>query len=191
MELIGKNAMLRDYIPEDYEDHVKWRTVETEWKNWDAPWNKNDRGGDSVIEYAERRLLKLKTARDEDIRWTFEICSYPERKHIGWMNCYCIDRFCNYSTTDHGRYCLGIDIVPQEYRGKGLGKEAFTLFQNYLLEFGITRIYTQTWSGNTRMIALAKSLGYVLYKEKKGFYKTPSATYSLLTFKLDLEDREF
>ena len=134
MELIGKNAMLRDYQKSDYDDHVRWRTVDTEWKKWDAPCS-DDRDAASVEEYAERRLARLKRINDDDIRWTFELCTYPEGKHIGWMNCYCIDRFCNYATKDSGRYCLGIDIVPQDQRGKGIGREAFVLFQNYLLCF--------------------------------------------------------
>lgn len=31
-------AILRDFIEEDIEDYVRWDTVETEWKLWDAPW---------------------------------------------------------------------------------------------------------------------------------------------------------
>jgi len=186
VKLIGEKTMLRDYIPNDYYDHVAWRTTITEWQSWDAPWD-DSRDISSVEEYAERRESRLKRVTDDDIRWTFEICTYPDEKHIGWMNCYCIDHFGNYATKDTGRYALGIDIVPPEYRGKGIGKEAFKLYQDFLLDFGITETYTQTWSGNTRMIALAESLGYEVYKVKKNFYKTPNGNYSRITFKLELE----
>ena len=185
VKLIGEKAMLRDFIPADKFDHEVWRTTETEWQNWDAPWC-TDRDLSSVAEYAENRLRRLAIIADDDIRWTFELCSYPEGKHIGWMNCYCIDRFCRYATHDTGRYALGIDIVPPSYRGRGIGAEAYKLFEDYLLDFGITQTYVQTWSGNLPMMRLAEKMGYTPYKYKKNHYVTTDGSFALVTFKKDL-----
>lgn len=33
-----KNITLRPICAEDIADYVHWITVETEWRNWDAPW---------------------------------------------------------------------------------------------------------------------------------------------------------
>lgn len=183
MEIKGKRIMLRDFIESDYEDHLRWRTTETEWMKWDSPWRVNDRV--SVEDYSESRLLALKCKTDDDIRWTFEICTYPEGIHIGWSNCYCLDFFYNYSKRATSRYALGIDIVPIEYRGQGLGKEVFELFQNYLLSFGITRYYTQTWVGNKRMERMALSLGYEPINIKRNKFKSTNRKYDIVTFCLE------
>lgn len=184
MEIIGKRVMLRDFKRSDLDDHLRWRESETEWMNWDSPWRENNRV--DAYEYAERRIASLKTKTDSDIRWTFEICTYPERVHIGWSNCYCLDLFYNYSKKQTRRYALGIDIVPMEYRGQGLGGEVFELFQNYLLEFGIFRYYTQTWIGNTRMENMAKRLGYKAVNVKKNKFSHNGKRYDIVTFCLEV-----
>lgn len=185
MKIIGNRVMLRDYQRSDFNDHLKWRTIETEWMNWDSPWREDDRI--DAYEYSERRLAVLGNLSDENIRWTFEICTYPEERHIGWSNCYCLNMFYNYSKKPTGRYALGIDIVPEEFRGKGLGSEAFRLFQNYLLEFGITRVYTQTWVGNTKMQKMAESLGYQPCNLKRNKFSKNNKKYDIITYYLDLE----
>lgn len=185
MRLIGSRVMLRDFIPSDLDDHIRWHTTQTEWMNWDSPW----RGVDdrtSPEEYAEHRLSRLKVIDEKSIRWTFELCTYPSNIHIGWMNCYCIDRFGSYSSKDRGRYALGIDIVPKEFRGQGLGAEAYELFEAYLFDFGITEIYTQTWSGNDRMMKLAEKLDYHIYHIKKHKYTLDGKKYDLITYKKEL-----
>ena len=60
MRIEFENIILRDMIESDIEDYVRWFTVEREWENWDAPWEKEDTDEDS-----ERR------------RWTE---SYESRK---------------------------------------------------------------------------------------------------------------
>lgn len=177
--------MLRDFLPSDLKDHILWQTTQTEWMQWDSPWRtKEDRT--SPEEYAQHRLARLKAIDEDDIRWTFELCTYPEETHIGWMNCYCIDAFGGYSQKDRGRYALGIDVVPKEYRGLGLGTEAFELFESFLFDFGITETYTQTWSGNLRMMGLAEKLGYHIHHIKKKKYIVNGKKYDLITYKKEL-----
>lgn len=38
MEIKGQKVLLRDFIKEDIEDRIRWETIETEWLEWDAPW---------------------------------------------------------------------------------------------------------------------------------------------------------
>ena len=42
MRIEFENIILRDIIESDIEDYVRWFTVEREWENWDAPWEKED-----------------------------------------------------------------------------------------------------------------------------------------------------
>lgn len=42
MEIKYENIILRDMIESDIEDYVRWFTVEREWENWDAPWEKEN-----------------------------------------------------------------------------------------------------------------------------------------------------
>ena len=50
MRIEFENIVLRDMIESDIEDYVRWFTVEREWENWDAPWEKED-----TDEESERR----------------------------------------------------------------------------------------------------------------------------------------
>ena len=40
MIIIYNEVTLRDMLESDIEDYVRWFTVEREWENWDAPWEK-------------------------------------------------------------------------------------------------------------------------------------------------------
>ena len=33
-----QDITLRDMKESDIADHIRWRTVETAWKDWDGPW---------------------------------------------------------------------------------------------------------------------------------------------------------
>ena len=39
MEIKGKDIILRDFLESDIEKRIYWETVETEWQQWDAPWD--------------------------------------------------------------------------------------------------------------------------------------------------------
>ncbi len=38
MEIKYQNVVLRDMRESDIEDEIRWNTVETQWAQWDAPW---------------------------------------------------------------------------------------------------------------------------------------------------------
>lgn len=180
MEIVGKKVYLRDFEEADIADHIYWNTKETEWKKWDTPWVRS-----SVFDEAEYREKMWKKCQRElssqAIRYSFEICEKDTERHIGWMNAYTIDRKYEACSGD-GDIALGIDIPESAFRKKGYGKEAFSLFINYWNEQGYQDIYTQTWSGNDGMIALAKSLGFTLCKRKNGIYQLDGQVYDWLTF---------
>jgi len=75
--------------------------------------------------------------------------------HLGWVNLS--------HQKDHPHISeIGIVIVEDNYWNLGLGTEAFILWINYIFEaWELTRIGFSTWSGNERMIAVGKKLGFI------------------------------
>ena len=173
MKILHKEIYLRDRLEKDLDDYIKWFTSDTEWQNWDAPWEKGDF---SEKEYREKFIANLKLTLPIPRR-RFEICLNND-EHIGWMNSYFLDE-------KKEKLAIGIDIPEIKYRGKGYGKVSLILFINYLLENGFANIYTQTWSGNKAMILLAEKLGFDEIDRKKDIRKVNNAFYDALTFILN------
>ena len=94
MQLKNDQLMLRPIKESDIENYIKWTTVETEWQNWDAPWEKVD---DSFLAWQKKRIEKAPNGRLEIETLTGE--------HIGWVSSYYIDG-------DKEKLAIGIDLPP-------------------------------------------------------------------------------
>lgn len=168
----------------DIEDYVRWHTVEKEWQNWDAPWEKED--ADEAIQRREWTAYyeKGKHRSDDAFRWRMEI--EWNGRHIGWVSAYCIDE--NYewigAIRDGQRsyYAVGIDICEPNAQGKGVGTNVLRAFMNYCLGSGVDELYTQTWSGNLRMIRCAEKQGFALCRRNIGIREVDGQKYDGLTF---------
>lgn len=183
MYLKGDLVILRDMIVSDIDDRIHWETIDTEWQNWDSPWENGY--GFNEEEYRQRKLKDIKNVDKEDIRYSFEICINDEQKtHIGWVSAYHIDNNYLY-TKDMGKFTIGIDIPNINYRNKGYGTEAWNLYIDYILESGIGNIYTQTWSGNIPVIKLMEKLGFIEVDRKYFNREVKNMLYDSITFKLD------
>ncbi|MCF6465343.1 GNAT family N-acetyltransferase [Clostridium sp. Cult2] len=79
-----------------------------------------------------------------------------------------------------------LDICEKSYWSKGCGTQALVVFINYFINHGINEIYTQTWSGNYRMVNLAKKIGFVECERSKNSRLIRGNMYDGLTFKLDM-----
>ena len=180
------DVILRDMTESDIEDYVRWFTVEREWENWDAPWEKED-----TCEEAERKSWteyydSVKDLPDDVRRRKFEI--EWNGRHIGWVSSYRIDENCEWvgkpgeGQTVHR--AVGIDICEPELCGSGLGTKALRAFIDYFFENGEDEIYTQTWSGNVRMIRCAEKLGFAECKRIAGIREVNGQSYDALTFRL-------
>lgn len=185
VKLKYKNIILRDMEENDLDDYIRWNTTETEWQNWDAPWEI-----DKCTLFTEqitfaKKLVNNYTISDnlDNIRKRFEICT-KEGTHIGWINRYCIDE--NYSWSRTGtNTAIGIDIPSPNFRGHGCGENAMRCFMQYLFDNGFNTLYTQTWSGNDRMIHLAKKLGFKECDRKSNIRIVNGKTYDAVTFKIE------
>ena len=175
LSITYKDIVLRDRSIKDIDDHIKWYTLETEWQNWDAPWEKGYPIDIEIMRYDMMEDLEKPLPRP---RKRSEIY-YKDGKHIGWLSSYYIDGKDN-------MLAVGIDIPNQNYRGNRLGEYALACFISYLLKEDLSKdIYTQTWSGNERMVNLALKLGFKEFHRDKNFRIINKKYYDGLTFKLD------
>ena len=90
MRIEFENIILRDMIESDIEDYVRWFTVEREWENWDAPWEKEDTDEDSERRRWTESYESRKDCPDDVRRYRLEI--EWNGRHIGSVNAYHIDK---------------------------------------------------------------------------------------------------
>ncbi|MBM7614328.1 GNAT family N-acetyltransferase [Alkaliphilus hydrothermalis] len=184
MEIKNSKIILRDFIEADIDDRIHWETTETEWQMWDAPWENIDKFNPD--QYRKERLEWLAKNKNENrVRMGFQICiNDGRRKHIGWCNAYYIDD--NYKYTKEAGHCtIGIGIPDLTSRRKGYATYSWKLFIKYLTDNGIRDVYTQTWSGNERVIGLIKKLGFEECYREYNFRTVRGQLYDALTFKLN------
>ena len=103
-------------------------------------------------------------------------------EYIGWCGAYRIGEDCE-CDPEGRRVAIGIDLPERQARGKGLATRALRLFMAYQYEQGERELYTQTWSGNERMIGLARKLGFEEYCRKAGVRTVRGKQYDGLTFR--------
>jgi len=167
------NIILRYIKESDIDDYIRWTTTETEWNDWDAPWEEDD---DDEFVQRQKELLK----REPHVYSKLEIDADTGR-HIGWVSCYDIE-FENEEAT-----AVGIDIPAIKDRGKGYGKNALTLYMAHLFKEEDT-LYVQTWSGNTPMLHLANQIGFTEVKRIKDLREVKGKKYDALTFAITKTD---
>ena len=186
MVIIGQKIFLRDLIEEDIEDRIRWETIETEWLEWDAPWEVED---EPFNPEKYRIMMNERLSRMQDsnkFRYGFQICVNDEtKKHIGWVNAYYIDNDYSY-TNNEGKLTIGINIPDMNSRRKGYATEAWMLYIKYAMDNGYRDIYTQTWSGNIRVIGLMRKLGFEVCNLEEGARIVREKIYDGLTFKLNI-----
>ena len=165
MILKDDTVLLRDFKREDIAKRIEWETEKTEWQLWDGPWEYEGLTEEQKKENLQKYIKALEewaaiceSLSDEMPRKSFQICT-PEGEYVGWCGSYFINEDC--CTDENGdRLAIGIDLPEESARGKGLATHALRLFMAYLHTLGFDELYTQTWSGNERMIGLAEKLGF-------------------------------
>ena len=167
-----KDIVLRPIREADLADYHIWETTETEWTNWDGPWEAPFAPGEFVA-MMQARIAK-EAASPPDVYTRLEI--QANEGHIGWVSRYDMD-------DDPAKIALGIDIPPMNARGKGYGEQAFVLWTGYLFaRLGAAGLYTQTWSGNLPMLRLAQKVGFTECRRIKDAREVRGAKYDALSF---------
>lgn len=186
MQIPFENIILRDMVESDIEDYVRWWTVEKAWSDWDAPWEPVESDEERERRDWRRYYASVKDLPDDACRWKFEI-EWAGR-HIGWVSSYLMDaqyRFLDAPREGQTAYrAVGIDICEPDVWGSGVGTNALRAFLQYYFDRGAEALYTQTWSGNARMIRCAGKLGFVECNRYIGIREVRGQTYDGLTFRL-------
>ena len=181
----NKKLILRSFIKADIADYLRWFTTETDWMDYDAPWEKEISSIEEEQAYWESYYHKTLN-RNQDIPQRLEITLNNEEKtHIGWVIYYYINEQYQYIEYQ-GRYTIGIDIPDQRYRGQGYGYLALKTYISFLKDKEIKTIYLQTWSGNKVMTALSTKLGFVVCNRIKNHRFVNGVFYDALTYYLDI-----
>lgn len=189
MEITYENIVLRDMKESDIEDYVRWFTTETEWMDTDAPWEKEE--SDEQAERAGWREYyeAVKDMPEKAIRWKFEI--EWNGIHVGWVSSYMMDEqfewiaFGDIREGQTAHRAVGIDICEPAAWNQGIGTNALRAFTQYYFRNGFDTLYTQTWSGNTRMVRCAEKLGFKECNRYVGKREVDGKKYDALTFNLE------
>jgi len=168
------NIVLRYIKESDIEDYVRWTTTETEWNDWDAPWEVDEEGG--FVAW-QRDMLN----EEPHFYSKLEIDTLAG-KHLGWVLCYGVDDLGKTKVT-----AVGLNIPVVGDRGMGYGKNALTLYMAHLFKKEDV-LYTQTWSGNTPMLRLAEKIGFAEVRRIKDLREVGGKKYDALTFAMSKED---
>ena len=179
VEVQGRRVVLRDPRPKDVEARLRWSTVETEWQDWDAPWESEGRAitAPDGLDRARSRLLAeigepLPTPRT---RLWIERIGGPL---LGWVNHY------HHDPAARVTY-VGISICESGFWNQGLGTEALLLWIDYLVkQFDLACVRTATWSGNRRMVRCADKCGFTLDEVEPGVREVRGERYDALAFRL-------
>lgn len=187
MEIKFQDVTLRDMRESDIEDYVRWFTKETEWGDWDAPWEALEDDEASARKKWTARYERVKALADDEIRSGFEV-EY-DGKHIGSVSSYWIDETYTWISgkdIQDGQkvyQTVGISICESGEWGKGIGTKALQAFIQYFQDRGYDEICTQTWSGNARMLRCAEKLGFSVCKRIVGIREVRGGKYDALTLK--------
>jgi RimJ/RimL family protein N-acetyltransferase len=185
--LKSAQIVLKETTLEDIDQLVKWQTIETEWQNWDAPWEKN--ASFDELNYRERikKIIEL-VQKGFKIPYRYEIWLLePKHRHIGWVSAYYIDDQYHFNVQGN-HLAIGIGIPNVSDRNKGYGQLALKTYMHLLKNRGHNSLYIQTWSGNQAMIVTANKLGFKEINRYQQIRTINHLKFDALTFIKEFHD---
>lgn len=144
---------LREWKLEDVEATRHWEKPGHRWQELDGPYY---HGAEDTSEAEADRIAARVLAADEpDPRMNLVIADPGTDRLLGFVSSY-------WQSQETNWLCIGIVLYDDSTWGKGQGREAFTLWIDYLFEHRpeLARLDLRTWSGNASMMALAEKLGF-------------------------------
>jgi RimJ/RimL family protein N-acetyltransferase len=146
-KIFGKLINLRTAVPSDILDYERWNTPHLKSWQYDAPWHTHDLGR-TIIQ--RREWLRA----GQPTPYTSLEIETKDQVHIGWLVQHLFE---NSPLMPE----IGVNIAEDRFWGRGMGTEACALWIDYLFREGhYHRIGFSTWSGNPRMIAVGRKLGF-------------------------------
>jgi RimJ/RimL family protein N-acetyltransferase len=147
--IVGVRVNLRQFTLDDGNWLVR-AMARGSWWRWDAPWE-----GPPKAAELRRVPAHLGVLVHERVMPPRRMVIETRRGvPIGTVSRYWVDERTQWME-------VGVGIYAARYWGKGYGTEALALWVNHLFEaMRLRRIGLRTWSGNERMIRLARHLGF-------------------------------
>ncbi|HEU4963949.1 MAG TPA: GNAT family protein [Bacilli bacterium] len=153
IKLKGNHVILRDLTEQDVEVlyHRTYEAEDREYQKWNGPYfTIEPKTREAFREQLQPRLDAVGT---EETRRALVI--EADGKLIGQVSWYWVSEVTNWMEA-------GIVIMDSRYWSGGYGTEAFRMWVDYLFaHMDIVRLGLATWSGNERMIGLARKLGMI------------------------------
>ncbi|WP_099159226.1 GNAT family N-acetyltransferase [Virgibacillus ndiopensis] len=149
----GEKVILRDITEEDVKEIYYWKyeAEVREHLNWNAPYHPPKPMTLEEFRQFGRLADNLNRVVTDKVR--LELVIEADGKLIGTVGWYWVDESTNWLNN-------GIAIYDSSYWSGGYGTDAFRLWTNYIFEnIDVERVGISTWSGNERMMGLAKKIG--------------------------------
>lgn len=149
VDIKGRKIELIENTAESLDELYFWRFEEKqqEAKKWNGPYIPEEHM--SKEQHREKWLNDEKIAAGVPTSLTIR----AGEKVIGYVGAYWVDQNTNWLET-------GIVIYDKDYWNGGYGREAYTLWIDFLFEStDLHRLGMSTWSGNERMMKVAEKIG--------------------------------
>ncbi|MGZ5279611.1 MAG: GNAT family N-acetyltransferase [Pseudobdellovibrionaceae bacterium] len=155
IQIQGQKVFIRDWLPQDLEIYKNWQMGAQEWKKFDAPYYQSD--DQDFLKSFEAWKAKVEARDFPTPRGRLVIASLENNQLVGTLNAYWISKETNW-------LAAGIVLFDPKSWSGGIGTEALSLWIDYLFENRpeLVRMDLHTWSGNEKMVKLAKRLGFQL-----------------------------
>ncbi|WP_434812349.1 GNAT family N-acetyltransferase [Microbacterium sp. bgisy189] len=158
MHWIGRDDTfgIRPFGPGDLDQYRQWLQPDQDWHRWDGPYFPKlsatevdgvcDRLATSLADgsYASRAPLEravIATIAEPDVMLG-TVSWHWESEVSDWRR-------------------MGITVYDPQQRGRGVGTAALALWTDYLFRAtDVVRLDYSTWSGNERMLAVGRRLGF-------------------------------
>jgi len=146
--------LLRELRLEDLEDYFKWKHPSREYHNYNGPYFKHET--EKELEEKIKNYRKKLESGEVNVLIDKKIIANEETDEIiGEVNWY-------WKSEETLWMELGIVIFNEKYWGKGIGSIALKMWASERFNDcpELVRLGVSTWSGNERMVKLAKKLGF-------------------------------
>ncbi|WP_261130567.1 GNAT family N-acetyltransferase [Bacillus sp. Marseille-Q3570] len=153
INIAGEKVVLRDLTLEDLSDLYYWKyeADDREHLKWNGPYYRLPELTMEEFKEGFQKALEI-TATDQPRQI---LIIETEEKLIGTVNWYWEDEVTNWLSN-------GIVIFDSNFWSGGYGTEAFKLWTDYIFEnMDVVRVGISTWSGNIRMMKLARKIGMI------------------------------
>lgn len=192
MKIVMPSIVLRDMVISDIEDDIRWKTVEKSWQDWDEPWEYEDEdemfNEDAYRQAALQEFQQLEKMREANqFRLSLEIDTI-DGVHIGTIDAYRLSNEVKQALETleiykhEVSYAIGIAIYDSAYWNQGLGSQALEAYVKYHISHQHYSLYLETWSGNTRMVTVAKKLGFQEVYRRKNYFKAFGKQWDAIVF---------